>query len=172
MFDFSEAKCLDANPELFFADDEENPNEELVAVAKKICKGCPLLLACRTKAIDENLDGVWGGTTARERRILVNRKRINYQPVPRVFNKAKKTALETANSRKVSATAQRDNVLFSEALNKFDDLDELTVQVLKLRVNNPEKSLAEISQMVSPPISRDIVSGRLRRIKKRVTTNG
>ncbi|CAB4148957.1 Sporulation regulator WhiA, C-terminal [uncultured Caudovirales phage] len=172
MFEFSEAKCLEVNPEIFFADDEENPNEELVAVAKSICKGCPLLLACRTKAIDENLDGIWGGTTTRERRILVNRKVRNYVPVPRVFTTARRVALETANTSRISATAERDNVLFAEALKKFDDLDELTVTVLTLRVNNPDKSLAEISQMVSPPISRDIVSGRLRRIKKRVAQDG
>jgi WhiB family redox-sensing transcriptional regulator len=172
MFDFSEANCLEADPDLFFADDQENPKGELVAVAKNICKGCPLLLACRTKAIDENLDGVWGGTTTRERRIIVNRKVRNYVPVPRVFTTARRTALQTANSSRVSATTERDNALFADALNKFDDLDELTVTVLKLRVNNPDKSLAEISQMVSPPISRDIVSGRLRRVKKRVAENG
>ena len=172
MFDFSEAKCLDADPDMFFADDEESPNDELVAIAKKICNSCPLMMGCRSKAIEEQLDGVWGGTTARERRIIVNRKRINYVEVPRVLTKARKTALQVANKVKVTSTTERDNVVFVEALNKFNDLDELTVKVVKLRINNPDKSLAEISQMVSPPVSRDIVSGRLRRVKKRVTQNG
>jgi WhiB family redox-sensing transcriptional regulator len=171
VFDFSEASCLDAEPELFFADDEENFNKKLVAVAKSICKSCPIVDACRNKAIEEQLDGIWGATTTRERRIMVNRKRINYVPVPRVQTKQRTQALVVANKLRVTATMDRDRESFVQALNMFDDLDDLTVKVLNLRINNPDKSLAEISEMVSPPISRDIVSGRLRRVKKRVAQN-
>lgn len=40
-----------------------------VAAAKKICAGCPVRVACLDEALtDRRLDGIWGGTSYRQRR--------------------------------------------------------------------------------------------------------
>lgn len=48
----------------------------LVELAVEECAGCPAVDACRAYAIvaDER-EGVWGGTTALERRLLAGRRR-------------------------------------------------------------------------------------------------
>lgn len=44
--------------------------------AKTICRRCPVALACLTYALDfgPRLEGVWGGTTAEERRAALERR--------------------------------------------------------------------------------------------------
>jgi len=55
------------DPDLFYKPGAENERD-----AKRICTGCPLLLACRAYALGGigwwESDGVWGGMTADERR--------------------------------------------------------------------------------------------------------
>jgi WhiB family redox-sensing transcriptional regulator len=53
-----------AAPETFFT-------EEIVPVAKTICRRCPVRGDCLAHALaDDSLVGVWGGTTPDERRAL------------------------------------------------------------------------------------------------------
>lgn len=66
--------CGPNNAHLFFATTDEE-----VAAAKAICAGCP----CRTGCLDYAMAlpvaqgefGVWGGTTAKERRTIARRRR-------------------------------------------------------------------------------------------------
>ncbi|MQY07755.1 WhiB family transcriptional regulator [Actinomadura macrotermitis] len=59
------ARCRDADPELFFAKAAERA---AIASAKRICAGCPVREQCLSQALeDESLEGIWGGTTERER---------------------------------------------------------------------------------------------------------
>lgn len=54
------------DPELMFSVD---PRDE--ARAKRVCASCPVREACRSYALETGQDyGVWGGTTADERRAL------------------------------------------------------------------------------------------------------
>ena len=58
--------CLRHDPEVFFPGTLEDPTP---AVA--ICGGCPVRGACLATALDiGECDGVWGGTTPRERRAM------------------------------------------------------------------------------------------------------
>ena len=41
--------------------------------AKQLCATCPFLTQCRTYALSEDVHGVWGGMTERERRRLLRR---------------------------------------------------------------------------------------------------
>jgi WhiB family redox-sensing transcriptional regulator len=160
------ASCVGEDPDMFFADDEESPNETLIRLAKLVCAICPLKELCLQKAIDEELDGIWGGTTARERRISLNRERIGYVPLPRIVSEKAKEAASKSNLAKATATVERDMEVLTEALQRFADLDELTKDVIKLRIENPGKSLADIAEMLS--VSRDIVAGRIRRVKEKI----
>lgn len=55
--------CRDLENDLFF-----NPSRE--ALAKHICKGCPVRRACLTYAVERTEKGVWGGTNFDERKQL------------------------------------------------------------------------------------------------------
>lgn len=64
-----EAACTEADRELFFSD-----RVDRIAEAKEICRDCPVRIACLVDALErgEN-EGVWGGTTGRERTVLLKR---------------------------------------------------------------------------------------------------
>lgn len=59
-----EAACARVDGELWYPDVGSNPN-----MAKRICQGCPSKVPCLQWALDNNETyGVWGATTAMERR--------------------------------------------------------------------------------------------------------
>jgi len=62
-----EAICSETDPELFFPE-----KGKPAAMAKLVCRRCPVLEQCREYAVNAPmvLEGVWGGTTVRERREL------------------------------------------------------------------------------------------------------
>ncbi|GAA3502813.1 hypothetical protein GCM10019016_099220 [Streptomyces prasinosporus] len=63
-----EAACVGEDPEIFFPlSDSAAPGSE-ASLARAICRRCPVLLACRTWAIERGEDGIWGATTAAQRR--------------------------------------------------------------------------------------------------------
>lgn len=56
--------CSQVDPELWFAAGKGNPT----APAKAICRVCPARTPCAEWAIgQDNLQGVWGGTSERDR---------------------------------------------------------------------------------------------------------
>lgn len=59
-----DANCRGVDPEIFFPNDAQS-----AAPAKMICKQCDVWEQCLNHALDMGfwLDGVWGGTTRRER---------------------------------------------------------------------------------------------------------
>jgi WhiB family transcriptional regulator, redox-sensing transcriptional regulator len=66
-----QAACRDADPDLFFPD----RGYADVSEAMTICNGCPVREECLDWALKVNEDeGVWGGTTPDQRRVL--RKRV------------------------------------------------------------------------------------------------
>lgn len=57
------ARCIHADPDVFFPELGMSP-----AAAKQVCSACPVSTECAAFAVEHDLDGVWGGTTAPERR--------------------------------------------------------------------------------------------------------
>ncbi|MFJ8593463.1 WhiB family transcriptional regulator [Streptomyces sp. NPDC093598] len=65
-----EAACVGEDPELFFPLVERETDSQ-VAQARAVCRRCRALLACRSWAIEQGEDaGIWGATTARQRRAI------------------------------------------------------------------------------------------------------
>ena len=67
------AACV-GEPQLFFADDPDEPFERTVqreAAAVALCAGCPAREPCLRYAVEQRVsEGVWGGLLASERRGL------------------------------------------------------------------------------------------------------
>src|SRR5262249_51489120 len=73
---WSLAACLTADPELFFPISTAGPAVGQVAQAKAICARCPIQQACLGYALNAGpVQGVWGGLTEEERRLLKQRER-------------------------------------------------------------------------------------------------
>jgi 6-phosphogluconate dehydrogenase-like protein/transcription factor WhiB len=67
------AVCRDADPELFFPDGAPGSRPRQVDRAKEVCAGCPARADCLSWALERGFDyGIWGGTTADERRAIRN----------------------------------------------------------------------------------------------------
>lgn len=63
--------CNGLDPAVFYPDSEENAEE-----AKAICALCPVRLSCLEHALTmRERDGVWGGTTEKERRRIIRQRR-------------------------------------------------------------------------------------------------
>jgi Transcription factor WhiB len=68
--DFGEAACRAADPELFFAPEDERPagREARVTAAVAICHGCPVQDRCyAAAAANGERHGVWGGVSFERR---------------------------------------------------------------------------------------------------------
>ncbi len=62
------AACLDTATELWFPEGWESTIRD---EARAICAGCPVAHECLDYAVANRIeDGIWGGRTARERRLL------------------------------------------------------------------------------------------------------
>ncbi|MFE1441125.1 WhiB family transcriptional regulator [Streptomyces sp. NPDC058739] len=67
----SRAACVGEDPELFFPLSDSAASEAQAAQARAVCRRCPVLVSCRTWAIDHGEDdGIWGATTASQRRAI------------------------------------------------------------------------------------------------------
>lgn len=90
--DTAKAKCLGADPSLFFPDFVDDDGEDVYddgtifesygdtsdfyAEAREICAGCPMKDACLTYAMDHRIRfGMYGGLTPIERRRIERRDR-------------------------------------------------------------------------------------------------
>ena len=63
------ASCHAYPVELFFP--EAGDSKQIIKEAKKVCADCPVRKDCLNYALGfENLPGIWGGKTQRERRKL------------------------------------------------------------------------------------------------------
>ena len=71
---WSRAACSTADPELFFPISSSGPAVHQAKRAKAICARCEIRQACLDYAISVGpIQGVWGGMTERERRLLRQR---------------------------------------------------------------------------------------------------
>jgi WhiB family transcriptional regulator, redox-sensing transcriptional regulator len=68
----SSGNCKDYPPATFFPSDAPGTNR-----AKRICASCGVAALCLEYALDTGQDhGVWGGASERERRRILNRRRL------------------------------------------------------------------------------------------------
>jgi WhiB family transcriptional regulator, redox-sensing transcriptional regulator len=71
-----DAACRDADPDLFFPIAATGAASRQMEEAKQVCRVCPVQIQCRAWAVDNGVtDGIWGGTTPDERRIIRNLSR-------------------------------------------------------------------------------------------------
>lgn len=64
-----DAACLSVDPEIFFPPGEGQTAWPRIDKAKSICETCPVLELCLEFALRTNAQyGIWGGTTAGERK--------------------------------------------------------------------------------------------------------
>jgi WhiB family transcriptional regulator, redox-sensing transcriptional regulator len=72
------AACRAEEPELFFPVGTSGPALVQTALAKAVCRRCPVMIQCRTWAMRTGqASGVWGGLSADERRAIRMRDRAD-----------------------------------------------------------------------------------------------
>jgi WhiB family redox-sensing transcriptional regulator len=73
-----DAACREVDWDLFFPIGTTGPALVRIAEAKQVCQACPVQAQCLSWALDHSItDGVWGGTTAEERRAIRSVLRSN-----------------------------------------------------------------------------------------------
>jgi WhiB family transcriptional regulator, redox-sensing transcriptional regulator len=84
---WSVAACRSRDPELFFPISSSGPAREQIKRAKAGCAGCQVRPECLDFALRAHVtEGVWGGTSADERELLLRRRACRRQgtrPPPR-----------------------------------------------------------------------------------------
>jgi WhiB family redox-sensing transcriptional regulator len=162
------ARCAvtKADPDIFFMDDKDETNYDATKtrMALAICGQCPIEKQCLEFAIKEEMEGVWGGTTTKERKSIMFRIERKYVPRPREERNI--TKILQVNSSRALETSVRDRDTLIEALATFDDLEPITIEIASLRINNPGVPLSELATMAG--ITKDVFAGRLKRLIKRL----
>ena len=74
----ADGNCAERPPGVFFPSDGVG-----VEIAKRICATCEVKSICLEYALRNRIDhGVWGGTSERERRRILRRRRLDREGVP------------------------------------------------------------------------------------------
>ena len=71
--------CMQVDPELFFPEDVKGMKAEILH-AKNVCNKCHFIQPCLEYALKNDVVGVWGATTEKER---WNIRRDNKIPTPK-----------------------------------------------------------------------------------------
>lgn len=76
--------------------------------------------------------------------------------------------LEAANLSKIAETAvkQINDINYLKQKNYFNKLSEKDKELCKLRLNNPDKPLAELGELMNPPLSKSGINHRFTNIHK------
>lgn len=164
------SNCIDVDdPEIFFATSETTVGRNNIYAAKMICEKCPIKSACLQEAMNEDLYGIWGGTTELERDKM--RRGIPLTPlVPKVLTPQVAEKFTSANERRQQAAAQTSIGYLSVALTMLN-LPQDTRELIQARIDNPDLSLVEIGQLMPTPMSKHSVAGKLRRVIAEVKEN-
>lgn len=72
--------CAETDPDMFFPEERDDPNvRHMTSVyynekgAKSVCFGCEYRIKCLLFALENREIGIWGGTTERERRNMLQK---------------------------------------------------------------------------------------------------
>ena len=77
-FDGSQV-CAQTDPEIFFPE-PNTQGQPAPAKVKQFCNGCSFKVDCLAYALQNNVHGIWGGTTGIERKHI--RQRFNIEATP------------------------------------------------------------------------------------------
>ncbi|MEZ5233367.1 MAG: WhiB family transcriptional regulator [Acidimicrobiia bacterium] len=73
----ADGNCAERPPGVFFPSDGVG-----VEIAKRICATCEVKVICLEYALRNRIDhGVWGGTSERERRRILRRRRLDREGI-------------------------------------------------------------------------------------------
>lgn len=75
---------------------------------------------------------------------------------------------DSANAKKTVSAAQKqiDEIEFLMGTKEYMDLPESVRQLAELRTQNPEATLAELGELLNPPISKSGVNHRMRKLSE------
>jgi WhiB family redox-sensing transcriptional regulator len=73
------AACKGIHTDVFFPEGPPNTIDNSTQYAKNICASCPVSAPCLKQALDEDMSGIWGGTTEQERKAI--RLNIGLKPI-------------------------------------------------------------------------------------------
>lgn len=78
------------------------------------------------------------------------------------------TALVAANAHRCATAAELNTTAVREALERLgDNAPRVLADAGRLRLAHPTASYAELGQLADPPLSKDAVAGRIRRLVRR-----
>ena len=104
--------------------------------------------------------------------ISCNSSVLNFEDVRMVKeirnNVNRQVNLEAANLSKIAETAvkQINDINYLKQKNYFNKLSEKDKELCKLRLNNPDKPLAELGELMNPPLSKSGINHRFTNIHK------
>ena len=157
------ANCKDTDPDLFFPNDEGKYMKETVKLVKEICNSCEIKELCLKIAIADEMRGIWGGMTEVERTMFT--RGTSFRPKsPSLKNRE---MLQYRNAER-ALKASTDNLEYFKRALEILNLPESSVDLLNARINNPGVPMSALGEMLDPPMSRDAITGRLRRIVNEV----
>jgi len=67
--------CATSDPELFFPE-RTNNFLKITELAKSLCRTCAIQSACRDFALHTDVEGIWGGTDERQRKVIQKKEGI------------------------------------------------------------------------------------------------
>lgn len=162
MFDTTNAACATADPELFFP--ETSGVYQKTVEAKALCNTCPISMQCLAEAMTNDYEGIWGGTTYSERRRM-RRKTLGEVKVRAPRTERQINAGRLANADRQWYAVEQSKVALIEAVRILgNEVPEETQRLVALRLARPELSIEKLGLLMDPPMSKDIVAGRLRRL--------
>jgi hypothetical protein len=158
----------ETNPDVFFP---EVGDFSMIREAKVLCRSCPVINLCGEYAIRFNMtDGIWGGFTPAERkrvRVRASAGEPLVQPkVVRSFVPYDGLVPHNVSNKQRALLAGQDAVeLLPVALQVVGDrVPADTRQVVEIRLSNPSLTLKEVGLLCTPPVSKHVVAGRIRRL--------
>jgi WhiA C-terminal HTH domain/Transcription factor WhiB len=163
------------NPDIF---SPVPPTKAALATARKFCGQCPVMSTCGAFAERERLTGVWGGDyyhSGRRKDVALECWPPPPAPVPAALTpqaaererRALRSGGAKANRRRTATATERVCESLARAYSWLIGAEELTperAEALHLRLRHQDASLAELAELASPPVTKDTMAGRLRRV--------
>lgn len=79
MFDTTNAKCRETDPEIFFPEHTQPQNE--IKTILSLCSRCQVFTKCREYSLNNDVDGWWAGLTKAQRQKIQKERGIRPEPI-------------------------------------------------------------------------------------------
>jgi WhiB family redox-sensing transcriptional regulator len=167
-FDLTQAGCLEADPEIFFVDNQDEPEYSKgdTEAAIAICRSCLVKVDCLEFALKEKAIGVWGGTTTNKRKVMLDRISRG-KPLE---DQRKGNRPENLNGMNEKRQIEKGATMAKNLIKalQIDDgwASEATLLLAKIKIDNPAMSYSEIAAQTG--FTRSQVSNNLQRFIRRI----